>query len=90
MTTDGSLGYGDHRIVEFKFWLSILKTSNKTTPLDFRRTKFSMITIQLESTERKRVLKSFLETQEQSTLYTWKGRRQNKEHLWPNRAFGCG
>lgn len=90
MTTGGSLGYGDHSTVEFKFWLSILKTSNKTKPLDFRRTNFSMLRTHLESIEEKGALKIFLEIQEQSTLYNGKGRRQNKEKLWPNRDFGCG
>ncbi|KAK4807115.1 hypothetical protein QYF61_018456 [Mycteria americana] len=47
-TTNGSLGYSNHNIVEFKILLSTLKTSSRTKTMDFRRANFNMLRAQLQ------------------------------------------
>lgn len=46
-TTNGSFGYSDHSIVEFKILLSTLKTSSRTKTQDFRRANFNTLRAQL-------------------------------------------
>ncbi|PKU30494.1 rna-directed dna polymerase from mobile element jockey-like [Limosa lapponica baueri] len=95
ITTNVSLGYSDHNIVDFKILPSTLKTSSRTKILDFTRADFNMLRAQLQgipweaSVEGKGACEcwelfknSFLEAQEQSIPYKGKGRRQNKRPLW--------
>ncbi|PKU31488.1 rna-directed dna polymerase from mobile element jockey-like [Limosa lapponica baueri] len=98
ITTNGSLGYSDHNIVEFKILPNTLKTSSRTKILDFRRTDFNTLRAQLRgipweaSIDGKRACgcwelkfkNSLLEAQEQSIPYKGKGRRQNKRPPWLN------
>lgn len=42
-----SLGYSDHRIVEFGIQLGMLKVSTKPKVLDFRRANFSSLNAQV-------------------------------------------
>lgn len=48
VTTNDSLGYSDHNVVEFKILLSSLKTSSRTKTPNFRRPNFNMIRAQLQ------------------------------------------
>lgn len=47
VSTNNSLGYSDHNIVEFKIQLSALKTSSRTKTRDSGRTNFNMLRVQL-------------------------------------------
>ena len=48
ITTNGSFGYSDHNIVEFKILPSMLKASSRTKILDFRRANFKMLRARLQ------------------------------------------
>ena len=100
ITTNGSLGYSNHNIVEFKILTSTLKTSSRTKTLDFRRANFKMLRAQLRgipweaSMEGKGACicwesfkNNLLETQEQSIPCKVKGRWQNKRPRWLNNGL---